>query len=976
MEDFAQTLKFEKFTTRDGLISDEVYGLHQDKKGYLWAFTNYGALKYNGLEFKPVLRNLPFHESFIYAIFENKNGRMWVANSKAMVYEIINDSAIALEGSGPASELLRKDAQEVLQIHVDDSLNVFLITKSRCLELIKKGDRYQFKDLTLRDRRDSINVEIFEKQGLLVPVRKLYREEFLEYRDPTGIRTFNLLFHLGKPGLRFQVSGKQYARTRHFKKYGNDIYFPFNDALFKISGNRPPVIIQLNAVIQNFTKDKNNHLWVATYDKGLIEVNEKDSVINSYLKNAVLNDVLLDSENGLWVSSTSGLHHCKNLSSRYFTDAEPLGKAITFIKPLDDNLFVANANGELYMVRHDTFKLVIADEARESLLEIIKSQGGYRVSYRHKIQSIKLTNHGTSKVSSTLVVENGLKMQFISDNKFLFCSRNIIGLAVNGQIKEKMVKVDQKIYGFEYNGKELFVATDKGVYKLSPQALYSLLNPSGRGLLVTKLTQPGNLLLTHGTTIVSIVPDGRGNLWFCSLGGGIYVLNLADGKMRHLSQSNGLPTDVINNISFNKNDFILLCTNTGLFLARRKGSDTTALTWKKIYPEAVSHAFIFEGKVHAGTTNGLVILDQTKFAGPQTRYLNLNSVTVNSELADTTILSSLRHDQNDLEFVFDLISFSSENKTQLKYFLSGAFTEAGTVKNNSVKLQHMPFGGYTLTVFAADDKKLKIVVPFTIAPAFNQTLAFKIVVLSCLLLFIVAIFGVIQMRNSRNLKKQREFYELNHKVKELEIKVIKAQMNPHFISNCLAAIQNLIYANQVAKAGQYLAKFSFFLRQVLDYSDKTYITLEEELDFIKLNTELELLRFKNNFTFNIHVDKDVKLNEILIPSLITQPFIENAIWHGLLPLKERDPKLEVRVISAKETILIEIEDNGVGRSAEGPFTNKNSKGTKLANDKIDSINKLRESNDFKMEIFDLVDENRNPRGTKIIIQLIHVNPEE
>lgn len=239
-----------------------------------------------------------------------------------------------------------------------------------------------------------------------------------------------------------------------------------------------------------------------------------------------------------------------------------------------------------------------------------------------------------------------------------------------------------------------------------------------------------------------------------------------------------------------------------------------------------------------------------------------------------------------------------------------------------------------------------------------------------IILIFIAIIIIIIIRNKQKLKKQKEQFELDNRINELEIKVIKNQMNPHFVSNCLAAIQELIYTENYKKASQYIAKFSFFMRQVLNYSDKTYITLAEELEIIKLNIELEQLRFKEEFSFELIVSEHIDLNEIIIPSLITQPFIENSIWHGLLPLKnKRKPCLLITIYEKEESVFLEIEDNGVGRKLDEKTSNVNSKGTKLVMDKIESINKLLRVNDYKLNIIDLFDSNRNPMGTKISIQL-------
>ena len=237
-----------------------------------------------------------------------------------------------------------------------------------------------------------------------------------------------------------------------------------------------------------------------------------------------------------------------------------------------------------------------------------------------------------------------------------------------------------------------------------------------------------------------------------------------------------------------------------------------------------------------------------------------------------------------------------------------------------------------------------------------------------IILIFIIILIILYYRNKRKLKQQKAQFELNNRINELEIKVIKNQMNPHFVSNCLAAIQELIYAENYKKAAQYIAKFSFFMRQVLNYSDKTYISLEEELTLIKLNIELEELRFKGAFEFKITIDEHIDLDKILIPSLITQPFIENAIWHGLLPLNDnRTPCLTIKISEVNNCFFINIEDNGVGRD-KFKF-NENSKGTKLVMDKIDSINRLLQGNDYKLEIIDLFDSSNIPCGTRVSIQL-------
>jgi hypothetical protein len=250
--------------------------------------------------------------------------------------------------------------------------------------------------------------------------------------------------------------------------------------------------------------------------------------------------------------------------------------------------------------------------------------------------------------------------------------------------------------------------------------------------------------------------------------------------------------------------------------------------------------------------------------------------------------------------------------------------------------------------------------------------AYEFLKYGTIILIFVCVIVLLFFRHRKNLNKQREQLELLNRIIELELKVVKAQMNPHFISNCLASIQELMYENDIDKAGQYLAKFSYFLRLVLNYSDKNYISVSEEIKVINLNVELEQLRFKNRFDFNLIIDEKNNWDDILIPALITQTFIENSIWHGLLPLGNiRIPKLTISIKSKADNIIIEIEDNGVGRDSTKEI-DKNSKGTILIKSKMDSLNQLSKTLKNKFEIVDLIDESNNRIGTKVILQFENI----
>jgi Concanavalin A-like lectin/glucanases superfamily/Histidine kinase len=222
--------------------------------------------------------------------------------------------------------------------------------------------------------------------------------------------------------------------------------------------------------------------------------------------------------------------------------------------------------------------------------------------------------------------------------------------------------------------------------------------------------------------------------------------------------------------------------------------------------------------------------------------------------------------------------------------------------------------------------------------------------------------------NKRALKRQKMEMELKNRISDLELVVVKTQIKPHFISNCLAAIQELIFIGASEKAVKYIDKFNSFINQVLFYSDKNYITLQEELNMLQLNVQFEQLRFKNAFNFELHLDEALDCSKVLIPSLITQPFVENAIWHGLLRITDnRIPTLTVNVLNQNGRPIIEIIDNGAGRVIKNG--NNHSKGVQLVRDKITFLNRLTPNLQFDFQIIDLIDIRQKPIGTKIIIQL-------
>lgn len=213
---------------------------------------------------------------------------------------------------------------------------------------------------------------------------------------------------------------------------------------------------------------------------------------------------------------------------------------------------------------------------------------------------------------------------------------------------------------------------------------------------------------------------------------------------------------------------------------------------------------------------------------------------------------------------------------------------------------------------------------------------------------------------------------LRQKVAELESKALRAQMNPHFIFNSLNAIQELVVTENVTAAYDYLSKFSKLLRLVLNNSEKPLIPLADEAAMLHLYLELESLRFRQSFTYQILIDEALDAESVLVPPLLLQPFIENAVWHGLM-LKEGEKRLLVKVEPTGDGLACTVEDNGIGRQKAAEIKahklgagHFESKGLVLSRQRIELLKSNGRSGEVKIE--DLCRDGL-AAGTRVSIQL-------
>jgi tetratricopeptide (TPR) repeat protein len=235
------------------------------------------------------------------------------------------------------------------------------------------------------------------------------------------------------------------------------------------------------------------------------------------------------------------------------------------------------------------------------------------------------------------------------------------------------------------------------------------------------------------------------------------------------------------------------------------------------------------------------------------------------------------------------------------------------------------------------------------------------------LLGLLLIAGVvIAFNRNQQLKQEKQ-------ILTLEQDMLRSQMNPHFIFNSLNSIKLYIINNEKENAVYYLNKFSKLIRKILIASTEKEMTLEDELDTMKLYMNIENIRFSNEIDFQIEVDKSINTSNIRVPSLILQPFLENALWHGLSS-KENNKEIVMNVTKpSKDFITIIITDNGIGRKEsnrinENKILKRKSVGIAITKARLANFSKSF-ANDYKIDIEDLYDANGSATGTKVIVNI-------
>jgi signal transduction histidine kinase len=379
---------------------------------------------------------------------------------------------------------------------------------------------------------------------------------------------------------------------------------------------------------------------------------------------------------------------------------------------------------------------------------------------------------------------------------------------------------------------------------------------------------------------------------------------------------------------------------------------------------------LHEGHLWLGTAKGLSSVNIRKLK-PHTMppIIELISVKINGR--DTLIQDEyvLSHDQNDIRITFTGISYRMAGELKYRYQMTNRADQITPTRNNWVDFPNLPPGDYTFYLNVGNKHNIwnerPVMVQFSIDKPFTQTMGFMLGMIALTLIFMIAI--------SRFLQRQRKIKQrAREELARMEQKIFRLQMNPHFVFNALLAIQGFMYQKNARDAGRYLTSFAKLIRHTLYGSREDQVPLNNELEAMKYYLELQRLRFNDNFDFKIDIDDHIFTESVRIPPLLIQPFLENAIEHGLQH-KNGKGELRLGIMQEGDMLVIEIEDNGIGRDAAMQLQKKKGKlhkslGMEIVKSRLESLRKVI-GKKIDLKVSDLLNDDGSVKGTLVRIRI-------
>ena len=762
------------------------------------------------------------------------------------------------------------------------------------------------------------------------------------------------------------------------RRAGISLYLPQKNAFIYASHtDNNPRSIAADYVL-SFFEDRQNNIWVGLSGGGIDKYDPlkyQFKTIEKNLENGLTDNMVLDMyghQNSLYVGTQTGGLNVLDFKTNHFKSYLPERANPKSI--LHSQVYDIEADSTGYLWLATGRGLCAFDPRKETFTSYAQGGNQSPLVYLYAVKVLK--NQSEIWAGG----ERGLQ-------RFDLKSKRWVSWADRPEMAD-IAKFVQRI---------IYEDTDQNIW----------LGTQGHGLIKYNPTQRkvtffDDKLSINCPNIRCFYEEGQ-NLWV-GADCGLYVVDKQTNKIKNYFSENDprlayrLPNNVVYGVLKDGEGFYWLTTNKGLTkfsvdrgvvknFEKRDGLQSDEFNTNCVYRRS-------DGALYFGGVNGISYFKTNEIVpNSYVPPVKITGIEVKGQpfLSNTKTLN-LNYDQNFIGFQFAAFNFSNTEKNTYQYKLDGIndnWVSAGV--KNYANYTNLPPGEYVFRVVGRNDDGVlggrQATVNITIEPPYYERWWFRIPIVLIVGWLIYNFYksqinGKLLRANleSESLKRLQKEAELKEKEASFqrqiiltEITALRAQMNPHFIFNCLNSIQLFTAQNDIDKASDYLTKFSRLIRLVLENSRSEKVTLHNELETLRLYIELEAMRFRGKVSYQINVDPEIDQQYIQMPPLLLQPFVENAIWHGLMH-KEEGGMVWVAVTQPSDaSIQVTITDNGVGRAMATEFKSKSatvskSFGMKVTADRIQLINQIYSST-TQVQISDLTDSVGNPSGTRVVVTI-------
>jgi len=478
-------------------------------------------------------------------------------------------------------------------------------------------------------------------------------------------------------------------------------------------------------------------------------------------------------------------------------------------------------------------------------------------------------------------------------------------------------------------------------------------------------------LLTNRILDLAYTKDSA--LVIATKGAGLLVYK--NNKVKQINLTNGLSSENVYKLVVD-DTIMWAATDKGLnkITRHKNGTIENAVrvftTFDGLISNEIDDVMKFNNNIWIASDKGLSFFNPDSLDDDYVDMpIYINNVLINDSNVSITNTHKLKYFENNIKIMFTGLGYKNAKKLLYRYRMHGLDTNWVYTKNRETQYTTLPPGSYNfeVSVLNATGKwtSKPAYVEFKILTPFWKTWWF---VLFSIILFVAGIFYATNYWIQKSQENKQE--EINRLLLNLKLKALRAQMNPHFTFNVINSIQHFILYKNDEAAHRYLSKFSKLIRTILNNSEENTVPLSEEIKALELYLELEAMRFEEQFEYELIIDEELDVSKTKIPSMLIQPYVENAIKHGILPSLKLG-KIKIDICKHHNSLKCTVEDNGVGRaksSAENKNPEYRSFGTSITKERLSVINELYNS-ELSEIVIDLEDMEGNAMGTKVEIYI-------